>query len=110
MSNRDRIRLVTPATPGFYVVSPLFDESGRARDASRDPVVAWAIGNFGLTFPVTVFEVLEKWGIDGEDESDSYEHSAILTPDGHVVSVSREWGTFEAWLADQKAEVTHDLR
>lgn len=59
MYNREKILFVIPAAPGFYVLSPCYDEAGGAIcEASREPVVGWALDALGSTIPVTPHEVL----------------------------------------------------
>ncbi|ATE61939.1 hypothetical protein [Thauera sinica] len=96
MLNDDKILFVTPALPGFYVLTPCFDEAGAICEASREPVIAWALDELGCTWPVTVREVL-----NGEDP-------AILCPDGQVLNFGSEWDSLPDWLNYRKATVQHD--
>jgi len=98
MYNRDKILFVIPAAPGFYVLSPCYDEDGGAIcGASREPVVAWALDALGSTTPVTPQEVLN-----------SDDDHAILCPDGEVRSYDSGWASVADWLEEQKAKVRHD--
>lgn len=98
MYNREKILFVIPAAPGFYVLSPCYDEAGGAIcEASREPVVGWALDALGTTIPVTPQEVL-----NGDDDH------AILCPDGEVRSYDTCWKDEADWLEEQKAKVRHD--
>lgn len=98
MYNREKILFVIPAAPGFYVLSPCYDEAGGAIcEASREPVVGWALDAMGTTIPVTPQEVL-----NGDDDH------AILCPDGEVRSYDTCWKDEADWLEEQKAKVRHD--
>jgi hypothetical protein len=97
MHNREKILFVIPATPGFYVLSPCYDKGGAICEASRDPVVGWAVDGRGYTIPVTPLEVL-----NGDDDH------AILCPDGEVRAYDESWLSLADWLNAQKAKVQHD--
>lgn len=97
MRNKDRILFVTPAAPGFYVLTPCSDEGGAICEAALEPVVAWALDERGATWPVTVREVLNH----------SSDDPAILCPDGQVCNYLHDWDSLSGWLETQKAEVRH---
>ncbi|MDS4015145.1 MAG: hypothetical protein RKP46_12480 [Candidatus Accumulibacter sp.] len=97
MHNGEKILFLTPAAPGFYVLNPCLDEAGAVCEASREPVVAWAVDALGSTIPVTPHEVLS-----GDDDH------AILCPDGEVRSYDGAWESVADWLEEQKAKVQHD--
>lgn len=98
MYNDEKILFVIPAVPGFYVLSPCYDEDGGAIcEASREPVVGWALDALGTNIPVTPHEVL-----NGDDDH------AILCPDGEVQSYDGRWASVADWLEEQKAKVRHD--
>lgn len=97
MYNREKILFVTPAAPGFYVLTPCYDEGGAICEASREPVVAWAVDALGSNTPITPQEVLN---VDDDH--------AILCPDGKVRAYDREWDSLPDWLEEQKAKVRHD--
>lgn len=89
---------VVAAAPGFYVVTPCRDEAGAICDASRLPVIAWALDELGITWPVTTRETL----------SDDNGDPAILAADGCVYDFASTWASLDDWLHDQKAErATH---
>jgi len=97
MLNDEKILFVISAAPGFYVLTPCYDEGGAICESSREPVVAWALDALGCTIPVTPHEVL-----NGDDDH------AILCPDGAVRSYDGEWDSLPDWLEEQKAKVRHD--
>jgi len=96
MLNHEKILFVTSAAPGYYVLTPCYDEDGAICEASREPVVAWALDELGINWPVTVREVLNH----GKDP-------AILCPDGQVLNFDSEWDSLPNWLEEQKAEAQH---
>ncbi len=96
MLNNDKILFVTPALPGYYVLTPCHDEAGAICEASREPVVAWALDEIGCTWPVTVREVLNH----GKDP-------AILCPDGQVLNFDSEWDSLPDWLEEQREVARH---
>jgi hypothetical protein len=91
-----KILFVTPAAPGYCALSPCPDEAGTISEASREPVVGWALDELGYTWPVTVREVLNH----GKDP-------AILCPDGQVFTFDNEWSCLPNWMEEQKAKVRH---
>ena len=93
----ERIVFVTPATPGFYVLSECVDEQGAICEASREPVVSWALDSLGCNYPVTLN--------DGVDQN---RDPAILCPDGQVRAYDASWESLDDWLDEQKAKVRHD--
>lgn len=93
----EKILFVTASPPGYYVLSPCEDEHGHICEASRDPVIAWALSETGCSYPVT----LEN-GLDQKGNPD------FLCPDGLVRSCSQSWPDLADWLDDQKAKVRHD--
>ena len=97
MINDEKILFVTPAAPGFYVLTPCHDDGGAICEASREPVIAWALDGLGSTTPVTPHEVL-----NGDD------YHAILCPDGEVRAYDGSWANLADWLEEQKAKVRHD--
>lgn len=97
MINDKKILFVIPALPDYYVLTPCYDEGGAICEASREPVIAWALDELGSTTPVTPHEVL-----NGDDDH------AILCPDGEVRAYDESWANLADWLAEQKAKVRHD--
>lgn len=91
------IRFVIPAAPGYYVLSPCYDEGGAICEASRDPIVGWAVDELGGNTPISHCEVLNP-----DDDH------AILCPDGEVRSYDGGWASVADWLEEQKAKVRHD--
>lgn len=92
MHNSEKILFVTPAAPGFYVLTPVLDEAGAVCEAATEPVIAWALDVLGCTTPVTPHEVL-----NGDNDH------AILCPDGEVRSYDGGWENVADWLEEQKA-------
>lgn len=89
----DKILFVTPAAPGFYVLSPVTDSTDPDYlAADRDPVIAWALSETGCSYPVTL-----DHGLDHEGEL------AILCPDGQVRSFVGGWDNMADWLEEQRA-------
>ena len=90
------IKNVYAAQSGFNVVSPLhdFDTVGRpVVDYVLEPVIGWALGSVGETYPIT---------LEGVQEQNT---NAILRPDGVVDHPFREqWGSINDWLKSQNAE------
>lgn len=84
-----KLMFVTSAAPGFFLVQPIEDETGRVCDASRTPIVAWGLDAQGVTVPITPQEAIS------EDED-----PAILSPDGAVQTYSKCWNSLTEWLAD----------
>jgi hypothetical protein len=95
ITNDTVVLFVTLAAPGFYVLTPCFDEAGAACDSSRIPVIAWALDGTGITWPVTVRTLIDQ-NADGPDP-------AILCPDGGVINFSKAWPSLADWLSEQKA-------
>lgn len=93
MHSSEKILFVIPALPGFYVLTPCFDETGAICEAPREPVVAWALDSLGCTHPVAMCDGLQDRG-----------DPAVLCPDGKVRAFNKEWGALAEWLADQKAK------
>lgn len=88
----DEIQFVTPAAPGFYVLSAVTDSTDTDYlEAGRDPVIAWALSESGCSYPVTLDYGLEQKG-----------DPAILCPDGQVRSFGIGWENLADWLDDQK--------
>jgi hypothetical protein len=92
----EKIMFVTASPPGYYVVTPCEDEHGHVCEASRDPVIAWALSETGCSYPVTLDYGLEQKG-----------DPAILCPDGQVRSFGIDWENLADWLDDKKAKVRH---
>ena len=92
----EKILFVTPATPGFYVLSPCYDEDGAICEASREPVIAWALSESGCSYPLAMNDSLNQRG-----------DPAILCPDGEVRSYDSGWLSEADWLEEQKAKVRH---
>lgn len=84
------IKFVIPAAPGFYSLSPLFDEHGKVEGASKEPVVGWAIDQYNCVCPVT------------PDFIDA-DAAATLNPDCTVQDPTGAWETLDDWVAEQKA-------
>jgi hypothetical protein len=101
MLNRDeaflpgKILFVTPAAPGYYVLSLCPDPFSTIR-AKQEPVVGWALDEFDYTWPVTVREMLTY-----------SKDPVILCPDGQVFTFDSEWDSLDKWLDEQKAKVRH---
>lgn len=95
----EKILFVTPAAPGFYVLSPITCSTDPDfMETDREPVIAWALSETGANYPVTLDEGLEQKG-----------DPAILCPDGQVRSFDLRWANLADWLDDQKeAKVRHD--
>lgn len=91
MYNTEKILFVIPAAPGYYVLTPCYDEGGTICEASREPVVGWALDELGSTTPVTPQEVLN-----------ADDNHAIICPDGGVRSYDREWDDVADWLEEQR--------
>lgn len=88
----ERIVFVTPAAPGFYVLTPCYDEDGGAiYEASREPVIAWALDSLGCSYPIALNDGLCQTG-----------DPAILCPDGQVRSYDRGWEALDDWLKEQR--------
>lgn len=86
------IKFVIPALPGFITLSPLYDEAGEhVVEASKAPIVGWAVDELNVVYPVTPDAV----------ELDA---GPTLCPDGTVVDITGQWETLDAWLAEQKAK------
>jgi hypothetical protein len=85
-----KILFVTPATPGFFVLSPVYEANGEICEASREPVVAWAVDALGSNTPITPQEVL-----NADDDH------AILCPDGRVRTYDGEWSSLADWLSER---------
>lgn len=84
------IKFVFPALPGFFTLSPLYDEAGgQVVEASKAPIVGWAVDELNVVCPVTPDAV----------ELDA---GPTLCPDGTVLDVTGQWETLDAWLAEQK--------
>jgi len=98
MHNVEKIRFVSPAAPGFYVLEPCYNEAGDAIcEVYREPVVAWALDAIGCVTPVTAHEALN-----------SNDFHAILCPDGAVRAYNDAWKSEADWLDQQKAKVPRD--
>ncbi len=94
----ERIVFVTPAAPGFYVLSQCVDAQGAICGAAQEPVVSWALDSLGCNYPVTL-----------NDGLDQTRNPAILCPDGEVREYDGTWANLADWLDDQKeAKVRHD--
>lgn len=97
MRDSENILFLTPATPGFYVLTPCHDEAGAVCEASREPVIAWALDGLGCVHPVAMCDGLQDRG-----------DPAVLCPDGEVRAFNESWAHMDDWLNDQKAKVRHD--
>lgn len=85
------IKFVIPASPGFYSLSLVYDEKGQIVEASKEPIVGWAIDQYNITCPVTPDQIDEDGG------------QATLNPDGTVQSPCGSWENLDDWLAEHKA-------
>lgn len=94
-SDKVKVVFVTPAAPGYFAVSPCHDEGGAICEASLEPVVAWALDEFGDNHPVLLTDGL------------NYKNPAILCPDGRVLSYCGEWESLPDWLEEQRAVDLH---
>lgn len=96
MFNREKILFAYPALPGYYVLTPVYDEGGAICETSRDPIVGWVVDELDSNTPITHCEVLNP--------NDDH---AILCPDGEVRSYDGAWASVADWLEEQKAKVHH---
>lgn len=83
-------KIVVPAVQGFYVVSPIFDDSDEAViDIYYEPIVAWSIDPDGEVRPIA-------YGLPDED-------CEVLCPNGVVVTMGGNLGSLAVWLAHHAA-------
>ena len=102
MAKPPKILFIAPATSGYYALSLCYDEGGAICDAAREPVVAWALDEVGLNYPVTMNHGLHYGRyIPAILCPDGVVRSRCQDPDGVVRFRCKDWCSLYQWLKEQ---------